>query len=284
MILLNEVPLPREQFGNGETRLNGVAIAKAMDGNATVTVRLAYESDADLIYLLFIKQHLDHLVETREVGTGPRIVLDVGYMPYSRMDRISQPHEVFTLKACCALINAMHFDHVQVGEAHSDVTTALLDRVEPYSLIERHLATVLKDLSLDPLSDVVVFPDAGAAKRYGELPLPSGIATPTAMKVRSHDTGRITSLDLMAPKGTHVEGGTALIIDDICSFGGTFVLAARALRELGYRRIALFVAHLEAAAHLGKLFDELDAVYATNSLPQSHTNPALTVFPLHDNR
>ena len=75
--------------------------------------------------------------------------------------------------------------------------------------------------------------------------------------------GRIESYELM-----NFQDGikSVAIIDDICSYGGTFVSAAKALREKGVQNVVLIVSHCENNILKGEVFDNIDDVYTTDSI------------------
>ena len=56
------------------------------------------------------------------------------------------------------------------------------------------------------------------------------------------------------------------IRDDICSYGGTFVTAAKELRKRGVEEIVLFVSHCENNILKGEVFDYVDRVFTTDSI------------------
>lgn len=215
-----------------------------------------YEGDAELFVL-------QCLVDKYE--SFPKVLL-LPYVPHARMDRVKNANDVFTLKTFCKLINAMDFAQVAVLDPHSDVTPALLNHVaviEPTSWMKevidgKHL--------IDFPDDVVYFyPDAGAAKRYAtDAPHTYGV------KKRNWETGQIESLTIAEPEV--VKGKNIVIVDDICSYGGTFCRAAAALKEAGAEKIYLFVTHCEDNIFKGNVFSDgnIEAVVTTNSL--IHTN------------
>ena len=65
-----------------------------------------------------------------------------------------------------------------------------------------------------------------------------------------------------------VNGKDVLIIDDICSRGGTFFYAAKALKEAGAKNIYLYVTHCENTILEGELLTcgLIEKVYTTNSI------------------
>lgn len=99
--------------------------AKESDA-ATVWLTWMYSGDQEMAELLFTVKHLKAL--------GKRVNLLMPYIPNARMDRVHNKNtEVFTLKYFCEFVNNLNIDRVLVFDPHSDVSTALLDRVEVLS-------------------------------------------------------------------------------------------------------------------------------------------------------
>jgi ribose-phosphate pyrophosphokinase len=118
-------------------------------------------------------------------------------------------------------------------------------------------------------AEALFFPDEGAMKRYsGNSPLPYAFG----LKKRDWETGQILGLELI--NADAIKGKRVLIVDDICSRGGTFYHSAKALKEAGAASVALYVTHLEETVLLGVLNPELiDRVYTTPSIfPASRVN------------
>ena len=65
-----------------------------------------------------------------------------------------------------------------------------------------------------------------------------------------------------------IKGKNILIIDDICSKGGTFYYAAKELKEAGAANIYLYVTHCENTIHEGELLnsDLIKHIYTTDSI------------------
>lgn len=144
------------------------------------------------------------------------------YIPHARMDRVQELEDVFTLKYFCQVINGLHFDKVIVRDAHSNVALALLDRVIDLTPIGEIKEAIKLFEHYEKETPVLFFPDEGAMKRYStpaiNLPYAFGI------KKRDWSTGKILGLQLM--NGELVKDKGVLIVDDICSRGGTFYHAA----------------------------------------------------------
>lgn len=129
-------------------------------------------------------------------------------------------------------------------------------------------------------SVTVVAPDAGAAKKafavasYYRLPLL------TAAKVRDVKTGAIIRTELLG--AATVAGRAALIVDDICDGGRTFIELAKVLRAAGADRVFLYVTHGIFSQGLGVFAGLIDGVFTTDSfLSRDVLSPHLSPVPLH---
>jgi ribose-phosphate pyrophosphokinase len=244
-----------------ETKWAEEARARGKGPNDPVQVRLHYENDADLLYLVRVKRSLDDHVRSN------RTELVIDYMPYSRMDR--QTGDDFSLKYVAELINSLAFDRVLVLEPHSDVTTALLDRCEFVNPAATWLLkAALERIDFDAGRDFLFFPDAGAQKRYGELG--EKYRHLVGFKHRG-DHGKLDAgYQIMGEGQEAIAADTKIVIvDDLCSYGGTFVKARWALKSaFGTENIYLVVTHLERSVYQGKLLEEglVKGVFATTSM------------------
>lgn len=215
-----------------------------------IKVEWLYENDAELFALICVKKHLDRNF------TNPHVVLIMPYIPHARMDRVKSDEDVFTLKYFCEVINSLKFDVVWVRDAHSNVSLALLNNVR-----EMPITNYVLDAIFSAQADVLFFPDEGAMKRYsGEFNIPYAFG----MKKRDWSTGKIQGLDIINAEA--VAGKNVLIVDDICSRGGTFFYSAKALKAAGAKSVSLYVTHLEKTVILGELDDLIDHIYTTKSI------------------
>lgn len=255
MILLNGKEVEFGNFPNGETlfKKDGLKI------NVHNVVSFKYENDSDLIKLMFLKKYIE---THRTINT-----LIIYYMPYSRMDR-SENDSPFTLKYVADFINSLKFDYIEVIEPHSDVTCAVLDNANAHFVNFKLLPMVMSKIGFHPSYDYVVFPDQGASKRYSGMVAFNQLV---GHKKRNFETGRIESLDLIGDIDTHY-GKKAIIVDDLSSYGGTFVMTAKALREKGIEEVYLLVAHAEDSIFKGELLksDLITKVFTTDTILTQH--------------
>ena len=217
-----------------------------------------YENDAELFTLICARRHY--------AECDMRLILP--YIPHARMDRVKDETDVFTLKYFCEIINSLNFAEVWVLDPHSNVSLALLDRVSQTPVIHtihECLNRLVYEIGHDcdhetrekVYQDLVLFfPDEGSMKRYSSevdfLPYAFGI------KKRDWKTGQIQGLQLM--NGELVKDKNVLIIDDICSRGGTFYHAANALKEAGAANVYLYVTHAENTMIKGDMYNDPDLI------------------------
>lgn len=253
MIYLNGSKLNIKKFPNGESLINSQELKLKDQINE---IKLKFETDDDITHLIFLKGHLDEL--------NLKSNLVIGYMPYSRMDR-TEGVTLFTLKHVCKLINSLKFESVSIYEPHSDVCVALLDKVKVINMSKDLAEKALKELEKSRDEQIyLVYPDAGAAKRYGKQINYNKVLT--ASKERDFKTGYINKLDING--SIEDKNFKAIIVDDLCSKGGTFTLTASKLREMGATDIYLVVTHCEDTIFKGDILktDLIKKVYTTNSI------------------
>lgn len=250
MIRLNDKLIQTATFPNKETKISDFE-SWILPENV---LEFFYREDGDLIHLLFVKSFL--------AESAVKCTLLIHYMPYSRMDR-KLTGDLFTLKYVCQFINSMNFDQVCVVEPHSRVTMDLLDRSSPVFPVLDWLAQVKLAMAFSE-NDRIIFPDKGAAARYQD----AGLSQVCVFeKTRNPSTGRIEGMFLK--EGDLPVGANCLIIDDLCSKGGTFLAVGSLLKDLGAQRINLLVTHCEETIFAGKLLDEgspISQIYTSNSM------------------
>lgn len=246
MIKLNGQVVFDEKFPNGES----VVPSQAFGNHLCSVIDFKYETDADLMQLYMLK---------RELG-NQNITLNMPYFPYSRMDR--RRGYMFSLKHVCKFINDLQFDKVRIMEAHSDVTTALLDNVENVYGTEKLLYKALSDGFIEE-PDMICYPDASAAKRYYGI---KNLPAVTMQKHRDFLSGKLTDMEM---HGEMLPDAKVLIVDDLCSAGGTFQWAADIMKGAGAASVTLLVAHCEPTVLKG-LSDpdknQLDLIVTTDSI------------------
>lgn len=260
MIFLNGTIIEQNNFPDGALNIKfpenwgKYDINNVFEYTGTFAISWYYENDSELFAIICMAKQIKTTHPTRPID------LFLPYIPHARMDRVKNKEDIFTLKYFCEVINSLEFESVRVIDPHSDVVLALLNNCRVAYPIVKELKYGKKFKSKDYL---LFYPDNGAEKKYSsmiERDYTFGI------KHRNWETGKIESYKIADPD--KVKDKDILIVDDICSYGGTFALAAKALKEAGARSVQLYVTHCEKNIFKGKIFEEgnIDMVYTTNSI------------------
>ena len=255
MIKLDGKIVSQEHFPDNSLRIepiNDNVFDFSWGGMIPSTKRITwhYENDAELFTIICLRKHF----------ANKEMILEMPYCPHARMDRVKNNSEFFTLKHFADVINSLNFSEVKIYDPHSNVCAALINNVRviaPYNEIQK----TLKAIGTTNL--VAFYRDEGAMKR-GTSYLTGAYAF--GIKKRDWGTGKILGLELM--NKDVVNNTNVLIIDDICSRGGTFLHSAKALKEAGARNIYLYVTHCENTILEGELLTSglIEKVYTTNSI------------------
>jgi len=262
MIWLNGKLLVNSFFPNNEIKLNEeqirrIVLTPLISGVSYLSFK--YLTDSDLIDLMFIKKYLDTL--------NQEVFLTIQYYPYSRMDR-SKNDSAFTLKYVANFINSLNFSRIDIIEPHSNMCVGLTDNGYGILMGERifEKAFMYKERSFDKEKDIICFPDDGAQKRYCDAF--KGFKQVVGFKSRDFISGKISKLDLIG-LSEDCSDCKAVIINDLCSYGGTFMMSGNKLKEVGVKDITLIITHCEESILLGDIFkpnSPISRVFTTNSI------------------
>ena len=193
-----------------------------------------YEDDAEFLMLAFLTKYYQ--------ARGNKIDLFMPYVPNGRMDRVEERDDVFTLKYFGELINSLNFENVIVLDVHSSVSMAVINKCHCIDTKELFNTTVKQITYMDGETPIIFYPDEGAMKRYSHLhTLPYAFG----VKTRDWNTGKIRGFEILGMPKENICGKNVLIQDDICTTGGTFYYAAKALKKMGAKNIYLLVTHCE---------------------------------------
>jgi ribose-phosphate pyrophosphokinase len=237
------------QFGAGESHVQIVAKT-----TRRVEIMFRYTGDQSIIQLLLLNDALKR--------QGAEVIdLYIPYFPGARQDRVCNRGEALSVKVYADLINQQNFNQVFIFDPHSDVTAALLNKVQ---VIKNH--QLIKEVISEMGEEVILIsPDAGSNKKIFELSVQlGGLEVIRADKVRDVSNGQIIDTEVYCDD---LAGKTCVIIDDICAGGRTFMELAKKLTAKNCGKIYLIVSHYEDVAKEADLRSSgIDAVFSTNSL------------------
>ncbi len=178
--------------------------------------------------------------------------LDLPYLPFARADRRFVPGDSFGLRVFANLINSLHFHTVDTFDVHSKVAAQEIPNLVNLDPILHYdqLGPIIERLGRDRLA--LIAPDKGAAYRYDlesfELPVL------TAEKVRDSKTGKLSGFKI---DEVVKEYRKALIVDDICDGGGTFIGLAEEVHKVNPNiELSLYVSHGIFSQGLAKLEEQ----------------------------
>lgn len=265
MIRVCCVEIPDKRFPDGTSAIKMPnEVIDAVVNSDDVTVEWLYENDAELLNLIYIRGWL------RDNVPEAKVTLIMPYIPNARNDRTPNDNDVHTLRYFCDVINSLDFIEVISSDAHSSVATALLNRAYEESSV-CYIASVVAHIEHETGEPIAFFyPDEGSMKRYSNIWQKSfkDFKRPFSFGIKKRDwqSGQIEGLQLIAPE--HVKDKHVLIIDDICSKGGTFFHATKALKEAGAKNVYLWVTHCENTILSGDLINlpEMTKVFTTDSI------------------
>lgn len=113
------MPVSQDRFPDGT--LHMTAPKDSLFKDSDVDIHWKYDNDAELFSLICLRKHY---------ADCKNVTLYMPYCPHARMDRVKGTTDVFTLKSFADVINSLDFTKVVIYDAHSNVTPALIDRVE----------------------------------------------------------------------------------------------------------------------------------------------------------
>ena len=259
MIKVNGIEIKQDKFPDETLLMKFNPAAEEYENignNAPILVEWLYENDGELFALICVKGQIDRYFHSRS------IVLEMPYIPHARMDRVKNYDDVFTLKYFCNTINSLNFNSVVVRDAHSNVSLALLDNV-----VEEDIYNYVHKAIVASKAEALYFPDEGAMKRYKNIADEKKMPYSFGIKDRDWATGELKGTIVMNEEA--IVGKDVLIIDDICSKGGTFFYAAKALKAAGAKSVSLYVTHCEKTIILGEMASTdglVDHIYTTQSI------------------
>ncbi len=263
-IILRDCSEVYEQFrypgGESQVRLKPESAAE-VKAATSISITARIRRPDDLIHLALLRDAID--------GTGTRatVHLRLPYLPYSRADRRFTDGDCDGLAVFGRLINAMNFASVTTMDAHNANAARLrINRLCDESSMPLVNSAIVDFARRNNSKWVtVLYPDAGARTRY-ELPDEIGCNIESiglnkfhCEKKRNAATGQFEGFKVPdVPLGQ-----PAIIIDDICDGGGTFLGIAGLV---GGIHLGLFVTHGIFSKGVECLQAHFSAIYTTDSI------------------
>jgi len=170
-----------------------------------------------------------------------RLVLVAPYLPYMRQDQVFRKGEPVSQSVLAGLLDKA-FDHIMTVDPHLHRTPDLQSLFAHAGSTHLFGGDALVDrLRRRPVPEdmLVVGPDVESGPWVARIARPLNLDHTTLQKHRFDDR----RVELRAGPELNPAGRPVLLVDDICSTGGTLEQAVRLLKSRGAGEITVFVTH-----------------------------------------
>lgn len=255
-------------------------ITRFPDGEVQITLDgIDHKDSTSIVCRITNPEELFILEQAADILRRHGVVFDISilYLMSMRMDRVMDFTRPFSLSIVLDILDNLGASRIGILTPHSKACFSHWKHTVVYEL---HLP---EDLRIECSSeDQLLFPDAGAKKRYSYLQEYKPI---TCSKVRDITTGKIQGIKIDNPE--NITGKPILVLDDLCDGGRTFVEVAKAVKALHLDiKLNISVTHMVNPKGIENLSKNFDHVWFTNSyktwdnLPDNVTQIDVTgVFP-----
>lgn len=193
------------------------------------------------------------------------------YLPYARADRRFVKGDCAGLELFSYLLTAIS-DQIVTFDVHSKAAEedlVSLVNVKAEDTIISTLGMLLPD------KPTILLPDKGSLTRY-DMSKFHGYNTGHCDKIRDPQSGLLSGFVVPA-----ITTQSAIIVDDLCDGGGTFIGIAKEIKKLQPNvRLYLYVSHGIFSKGFEELMMYFVHVYTTDSFRSKYTDPDF-VFKFH---
>jgi len=253
-----------ETFPDGEI---GVQILENVRGKDVFVLQSPARQPNHFLMELLI------LVDALKRASARSIIAVIPYYAYARQDRKDKGRVPITAKLVADLLEKAGVTRVLTMDLHTEQIQGFFNIPVDHLYARPLFVKALKGLKLS--NAMIVSPDVGSnkmARKFAEdLKLDLAIVDKRRINGRSVEVNALIG---------DVKGKQAILVDDICSTGGTLRTAAKVCKEEGATSVFAVVTH--ALLMSGTELDGIDQLFVTNSVPQvkGQTTHVVSVAPL----
>lgn len=213
------------------------------DATNLARIHFVFEGNHDEVFVVL------NLIDALQRGgaSSHQIFLRIPYLPYSRQDRVCHPGESFALDVFLKIFASTGVT-IQTFDVHSKVST-------DYKMVV-NVPQYVCAANIPDSFNFLVGPDAGSKEKVAEVAAMHATDFVVLEKQRT-DVG----IKITVPEGVKLYGNVC-IVDDLADGGGTFISAAKAIRESqpDVKSLSLYVTHgffTKGIDELSKVFDNV---------------------------
>ncbi len=198
-------------------------------------------------------------VDALKRASAKSVVAVIPYFAYARQDRKEKGRVPITARLVANLLERAGVDRVLTMDLHTEQIQGFFD-IPVDHLYARPLFVKALKKELDLKAAVVVSPDIGSnrmARKFAEdLNLDIAIVDKRRVNGKNVEVNALIG---------DVKGKQAILVDDICSTGGTLELAAKVCKKEGAKAVFAVVTH--GLLMGGAKLKGIDELFITNSVP-----------------
>ena len=217
----------RETFPDGEI---GIQILENVRGKDVFVVQTGARKPNHYLMELLI------MVDALKRASAKSISAVIPYFPYGRQDRKDKPRAPITAKLVANILETAGVTRVLTMDLHTEQIQGFFDIPVDHLYARPLFIKAFQHLEKKEL--IVVSPDMGSnkmARKFAE-DLNVDLAIVDKRRISSN---RVEANALIGD----VEGKNVILVDDLCTTGGTLKSAAFACREKGAKSICAAVTH-----------------------------------------
>lgn len=292
MITINTFEPTTTTFPDQEINVSFLqALIDSLPNNEKINIVWKYENNEEIFKLGIILDLLNTYLENR----AQVIKVIIPFLPYSRMDRhepgYHNPLSIGVLQTILKAYKKSSINPIQY-QTYDVHNVSALDNtlIKNIDIMPDRIQNWLTDQQVDSEKTLLIFPDKGSFNRYNtpkmkQLLSKENFEMAIGDKVRDFKTHKITRYQLKSLSNDEVNTSNidqALIIDDVISYGGTFIKLTESLHELNINNVHLLTSHAEDALWRGDLLSPSNNVFVTTSDSLNHhlSDSRVTIKPL----
>ena len=256
-----KIPFEINLFPAGECYIN----ISVPFGIHSARINTRCRNSDDIMNLAFAVDSL-HRQRVKEIE------LFIPYFPYSRQDRACHSGDSFSLKVICSLMESLNFRQILTYDIHSNVPGVLLDG-KGFKSYDNHreVFDFIDYLGIKKTGLALICPDSGARKKTEALCGQRDIFDTVIYFNKARDK-RFTSGVAVEAIENRIAGMTAIVVDDICDGGATFIELGKRLQEAKVKESYLFVSHGIFSEGFNDLKKFYKKVGTSNSMYRSYSD------------